>query len=276
MKGNAGGRGNQLTGSSLLKAAHGGRKTITTSRKPATAGAQDAITGPTDYSQKSGGSKQTPSLTTASKTNRMEEGNKLSAVGTKQTVQTQTANHASKKIDREGRGATKDTQDHPTSTIRYPSILQRLNATTTSNNKRRSRSHSPLPATNARPQYNQNIRPAIKTGLDSPPREEPVSKWQGSGSPDRKGKADDESNEEETMNDYSPIQSIEGNGAASDTEDSQKSLGRRMMEKSSMTTLEDLKILFTERFNTNLEDWREDVEDHGGTVTNNFAEAILR
>lgn len=33
--------------------------------------------------------------------------------------------------------------------------------------------------------------------------------------------------------------------------------------------------MFTGRFNTNLDDWREDVEDHGGTVTNNFEEADI-
>ena len=31
--------------------------------------------------------------------------------------------------------------------------------------------------------------------------------------------------------------------------------------------MDQLKIFFTGKFNVNLDDWREDVEDHGGTVT---------
>lgn len=135
--------------------------------------------------------------------------------------------------------ATKNILDQPASIFKNPTILERLNATTNSdNNKRRSRSHSPLPATKAWPQYNQDIRTAIKAGLSVPSREGPVSKWQGSGSPNKKGKDEDKSNEEDAMNDYSPIQSINGEGGAiSETEDFPiRLISSEKMSKSSIGT----------------------------------------
>ena len=108
-------------------------------------------------------------------------------------------------------------------------------------------------------------------------REGPVNKYQGSGSPPGKGKdidGDDEDNEEDReMNDYSPIQSIQGD----DPSDGEAmTLDRdNEMSKPSTRTLHKLKILFAGNYNANLNDWKGNIEYNGGSVTSNLEEASV-
>lgn len=104
-----------------------------------------------------------------------------------------------------------------------------------------------------------------------------IAKYQGVGSPERKGRSQEDGEEDkEEMFDYSPIQSIEEDDKSSlDMENLSLEPGAGTRSKNNQNTLDNLKILFTGKFNVNLDDWREDVEDHGGTVTADFLRANI-
>ena len=209
-----GGGGNKAR-SSLQSAAQKGQKDASATAKGTT------LSGPTDYTQKSGGLKLAHSTvsyaTAATASTSLSSAAESWTIGTLGGIVIEKRNTAELKSNAPTqlpRGDQGGANSGGGDIVKNP-ISRELTPLGEDDNKRRERSHSPRPATSSRPQHNQEIR-LVMEGTGTSMREGPVIKYHGSGSPCRKGTETDNDEEEDSMNDRSDIRSIQ---ATSDDDD---------------------------------------------------------
>ena len=267
-RGGGGDKGNQPKGSSLQSAAQRGQKDAPTTVK------QGRVSGPTDYTHKSGGSKSAHSTvsyaTVASTAAPSTASTSLSSaagswkIGSLGGIVYEEGNTTERKSDNaltpsprgDQGGANPGDGDIVTNPIGREQTL--LGETY---NKRRDRSRSPLPATSSRPQHDQEIR--IGRGeTETPMRDGPVIKYQGSGSPRRRGTATDDEDDDHSMNDRSDIQSFQG----SLNNDDKASDQDKGTSKPTSRTLDQVRFHFVGNFQVDLTSWKKDILYYGGSL----------
>jgi hypothetical protein len=97
-----------------------------------------------------------------------------------------------------------------------------------------------------------------------------VIKYQGSGSPRRKGTETDDDEEEDSMNDRSPIQSIQGDVSLDN--DDRTSDQEEGMSKPTLRKLNQVRFFFAGNFQVDLRSWKEDILYNGGLVVFSIGE----
>ena len=167
-----GGRGSKDGRSSLQTAAQGGQTTL---RKSTNVTPQELFTDPTDSTRKSRYPQLPSAVSYATAASTSLSSTSLSSAAYSVMKSKEMTNPTG---DQGGAKSGKGEIARLTSQEDIPQGED--------DNKRRDRSRSPLPATSTRPQHSQEIR-TVMMGQKPLTREGPVIKYQGSGSPMRKG-----------------------------------------------------------------------------------------